>query len=568
MESRAGSDIIADELKLNGVELVFHVPGESFLPALDSFSTRHPDIRCVSCRHENGAAQMAEAYGKLTGRPGIAFVTRSPGATNAVNAVHTAFQDSSPMILFVGQVKRALMEREAFMAYDFRTLFAPMTKWVAQIDDPGRIPEFIQRAFHTAMTGRMGPVVLIVPEDVFEEHSRTPPSQPYRRVHAGAPAADDIDRIRGMIAAAQRPLLVLGGSGWTEAARDDMQAFSRAQAIPVVTTFRRRDIVDHGFEHYAGEIGIGSNPRLLAHIKDSDLVIMCNDALSDVNTIGAGYMEGFTLFDIPTPKQQLVHVTSHFGDINRVFRASLGLVADNAAFAAALAGMAPVEPDRFRGWSAALRGTFEEETAARPCAGDIDLPAIMKWLRRRLPDDAIVTNGVGAYATWSQRYFSHSKLHTQLGPISGSMGYSLPAAIAAKLTYPERTVVCFVGDGCYQMSAEELATAVQYGANIVIILFNNSLYGTIRIHEENRLQGRTHGTELVNPDFALLAKAYGAHGEKVTTTEAFEPAFERALAAGKPAIVELVIDRDVIHTRYTLSDLTNRRLAASARTTG
>ncbi|MDQ0393632.1 thiamine pyrophosphate-binding protein [Labrys monachus] len=568
MEARTGSDIIADELKANGVDLVYHVPGESFLPALDSFSTRHPDIRCISCRHENGAAQMAEAYGKLTGRPGIAFVTRSPGATNAVNAVHTAFQDSSPMILFVGQVKRSLMEREAFMSYDFRTLFAPLTKWVAQIDDPRRIPEFIQRAFHTAMTGRMGPVVLVVPEDVFEEHCETAPSRPYERVRAGVPAAQDLGRIAGMIAAAEKPVLVVGGSGWTEATRDAVQAFSRTQAIPVVTTFRRRDIIDHAFEHYAGEIGIGSNPRLLEHIKQSDLVIMCNDALSDVNTIGAGYMEGFTLFSIPTPRQQLIHVTGSFGDLNRVFQASLALVADNDAFAAALGAMAPIQPERFRPWSSALRATFEAERAPQPCPGSLDIPSIMTWLRRRLPDDAIVTNGVGAYATWSQRYFSHSKLHTQLGPISGSMGYSLPAAISAKLLHPGRTVVCFVGDGCYQMSAEELATAVQYKANVVIVLFNNSLYGTIRIHEENRLQGRTHGTELVNPDFALLAKAYGAHGEKVASTEEFEPAFERALAAGKPALIELIVDRDVIHTRYTLSDLRRRRLAASSSSAG
>lgn len=564
MEARTGSDIIADELKANGVDLVYHVPGESFLPVLDSFLTRHSDIRCISCRHENGAAQMAEAYGKLTSRPGIAFVTRSPGATNAVNAVHTAFQDSSPMILFIGQVKRSLMEREAFMSYDFRTLFAPLAKWVAQIDDPRRIPEFIQRAFHTAMTGRMGPVVLVVPEDVLEEHCDTSPSRPYERVHSGVPGARDLDLIADMIAAAEKPLLVVGGSGWTESARDSIQKFSRMQAIPVVTTFRRRDIIDHAFENYAGEIGIGSNPRLLAHIKDSDLVIMCNDALSDVNTIGAGYMEGFTLFSIPTPKQQLIHVTSNFEDLNRVFQASFGLVADNASFAAALSDMMPIKPDRFQPWSSTLRATFEEETASRACPGSIDIPSIMKWLRKRLPDDAIVTNGVGAYATWSQRYFSHSKLHTQLGPISGSMGYGLPAAISAKLIYPERTVVCFVGDGCYQMSGEELATAVQYGVNVVIVLFNNSLYGTIRIHEENRLQGRTHGTELVNPDFKLLAKAYGAHGEKITSTQEFQPAFERSVQAGKPAIIELIIDRDVVHTRYTLSDLTKRRLGAQS----
>jgi acetolactate synthase-1/2/3 large subunit len=562
MSSRSGGDIIADELKANAVEIIYHVPGESFLPALDSLTLRHPGIRCITCRHENGAAQMAEAHGKLTGRPGIAFVTRSPGATNAVNAVHTAFQDRSPMILFIGQVKRGLMEREAFMAYDFRAIFGPMTKWVAQIDDPRRIPEFIQRAFHTAMSGRMGPVVLVVPEDVIEEHCETGAAEPYRLVRAGAPTAGNLEQIQSLIKKCEKPLIVVGGSGWSEQARDNVQAFSERQSIPIVTTFRRRDIIDHEFPNYVGEIGIGSNPKLLEHIKNSDLVLVCNDALSDVNTIGAGYMEGFTLFSIPTPRQALVHVTSDFADIFRAFRATLGLVADNDAFVEALAQILPVAPRRFHVWTEQLRTTFEEERAPRPCAGAIDLPAIMTWLRRRLPEDAIVTNGVGAYATWSQRYFPHSKLHTQLGPISGSMGYSLPAAISAKLTYPGRTVVCFVGDGCYQMSSEELATAVQYEVGVIIVLFNNSLYGTIRIHEENKLEGRTHGTELVNPDFALLAQAYGAHGEKVRTTAEFEPAFIRAQESGKPAIVELILDRDVIHTRYTLSDLTRRRLGA------
>jgi len=561
MVTRKGSEILADELKLNGVDLIYHVPGESFLHALDTIAVRHPDIRAISCRHENGAAQMAEAYGKLTGRPGIAFVTRSPGATNAVNAVHTAFQDSSPMILFVGQVKRGLMEREAFMSYDFRTLFAPMTKWVAQIDDPARIPEFVQRAYHTATSGRMGPVVLVIPEDVFEEACEVAPGRASVPARAGVPAPAEIEEIFSLLGAASRPLLVVGGSGWTQAARDDIQVFAQANDLPVVTTFRRRDIIDHRLACYVGEIGIGSNPALLAHIKTADLVIMCNDALSDVNTIGAGYMEGFTLFDIPVPKQKLVHVTSSFSELNRVFQADLALLADNDGFARALASHAPVEHAARAGWTRALRETFEAETAPGPCPGAIDLPMLMKWLRERLPEDAIVTNGVGAYATWSQRYFAHYRLHTQLGPISGSMGYSLPAAISAKLVHPERVVVNFVGDGCYQMCSEELATAVQYGVAVIVVLFNNNMYGTIRIHEENRLEGRVNGTQLINPDFHALAKAYGAHAERVTRTEEFAPAFERSLAAGKPALIEMCVDQEAIHSRYSLTDLRNRRKA-------
>lgn len=505
---------------------------------------------------------MAEAYGKLTGKPGIAFVTRSPGATNAVNGVHTAFQDSSPMILIVGQVKRSILEREAFMSYDFRTMFAPMTKWVGQIDDPARIPEFVQRAWATALSGRKGPVVLVVPEDVLEEMSDVAPSdRPAAPSRAGAPRDGDLRQIFAMLADAKKPLLVVGGSDWSEVAREDIQHFATVHGLPIVTTFRRRDIIDHRLECYVGEIGIGSNPALLAHIRETDFILMLNDALSDVNTIGAGYMEGFTLFSIPHPKQKVVHVMADHGDLNRVFQVDLALAADNDACARALATHPASPRPEHREWCAKLRATLMEERMPQPCPGDIDLPGVMRWLRERLPEDAIVTNGVGAYATWSQRYFPHYRLHTQLGPISGSMGYSLPAAISAKIAHPERVVVDFVGDGCFQMSSEELATAVQYGANIIVVLYNNGLYGTIRIHEENRLEGRANGTDLVNPDFLMLAKAYGAHGERVTRTEEFAPAFERCLAAGRPALIEMMIDPEAIHCRYSLSDLRAKREA-------
>lgn len=558
---RSGAEILADALKINGADLVFHVPGESFLEAIDALALRHPDIRQICCRYEGGVAIMAEAHGKLTGRPGVGFVTRSPGATNAAGGIHTAFQDSSPMVLIVGQVKRAILEREAFMSYDFRQIFGPMTKWVAQIDDPARIPELVQRAFHVAMTGRMGPVVLVIPEDVLDQHAETADARHAVPARAGGPAPDDVEAAFAMLEQARNPLLILGGSGWTEPARDAWQAFAEKNRVPVVTTFRRRDIVDHRHPCYAGEIGIGSNPALLAHIKDSDFVIMANDALSDVNTIGAGYMEGFTLFSIPAPRQRFVHVFNSYEDLNRVFQVDLALHADNRRAADAFAAHHPVDGAHREGWLQMLRDTFTREIAPGPCPGSIDLPQIMGWLRRRLPDDAILTNGVGAYATWSQRYFPHHRLHTQLGPISGSMGYGLPAAISAKLTYPDRPVIALAGDGCYQMSGEELATAVQYGAAVVVIVFNNAMYGTIRIHEENKLEGRVNGTQLVNPDFTALARAYGAHGEKVTATDEFAPAFERALAAGRPALIELVLDQEAIHTRYSLSDLRNRRKA-------
>jgi len=555
---------LADELALNRAELIYHVPGESFLVALDALSQRHKKVQLISCRHENGAAQMAEAYGKLTGRPGIAFVTRSPGATNAVNGVHTAFQDGSPMILIIGQVKRAILEREAFMSYDFRTLFAPMTKWVAQIDNPARIGEFIQRAYQVAMSGRKGPVVLVVPEDVLEQECEVASGCPCQPSRSGSPSAGDMEKIADMLMAAQKPLVIVGGSGWTQTARENIQHFARQNHLPIVTCFRRRDIIDNRLENYVGEIGIGSNPALLAHIRDSDFILMCNDALSDVNTIGAGYMEGFTLFSLPLPAQKIIHVMPDHGDLNRVFPVDLALVADNDAFTEALADKITISKQAHEAWTKALRQTYLTESMPQPCPGKIDLPAVMRHLRDILPEDAILTNGVGAYATWSQRYFPHYRLHTQLGPISGSMGYSLPAAISAKLLYPERVVVGLAGDGCFQMGLEELATAVQYQANIIMLVFNNGLYGTIRIHEENRLDGRVNGTELVNPDFLRLAQAYGWHGERVEETGEFEAAFHRAQMAGRPSLIELVIDREAIHCRYSLSDLRARRQAKTA----
>ncbi|WP_309133161.1 thiamine pyrophosphate-binding protein [Brevibacterium sp.] len=561
MSTRTGAQVLADELALNGTELVYHVPGESFLLALDAVSTRHPDIRTIACRHENGAAQMAEAHGKLTGRPGVAFVTRSPGATNAVNGVHTAYQDSSPMILVVGQVRRSILEREAFMSYDFRTMFAPMTKWVGQIDAAERIPELVQRAWATATEGRPGPVVLVVPEDVLEETTAVLSGRPASRTSAGGPTASQIEEVRAHLEASEHPLVVVGGSGWTDRGRGAIQDFATKNGVPVVTTFRRRDIIDHRLDCYAGEIGIGSNPALLDHIRSSDFVLVVNDALNDVNTIGAGYMEGFTLFALPHPQQRVVHVLPYGEDLNRVFQVDLAIVSEAEEFAVALAGLPAVGKPGHAEWTARLRATQVAESTPGPCPGPIDLPGVMTWLRERLPEDAIVVNDVGAFATWSQRYFSHSRLHTQLGPISGSMGYSVPAAVSAKLTHPERTVVNFVGDGCFQMSGEEIATAAQYGANVVIIVFNNGLYGTIRIHEENRLEGRANGTDLGNPDFRALAQAHGLHGERVERTEDFAPAFERALAAGRPALIEMIVDPDAVHTRYSLSDLQARRAA-------
>lgn len=558
MTTRTGSEILADALKKNAVNLVFHVPGESFMRVLDSLSTRHADIKLITCRHEGSMAVMAEAHGKLTGRPGIGFVTRSPGATNAASGVHTAFQDSSPMILFVGQVRRSLMEREAFMAYDYRQMFAPMAKWIAQIDNASRIPEFVQRAFHAAMLGRMGPVVLVIPEDVLDEEAVVADAKPVVPATGGALSQTDNETIHRMLHDAERPVTIVGGSGWTSAARENAQSFVEKNNIPVVTAFRRRDIIDNRHRCYAGEIGIGANPSLLGCIRQSDLAIVLNDSLSDVNTIGQGYMEGFTLFDVPNPKQKLVHVHSAGEELNRVYQADLGIVADNTLCAEALAGHEPVVSAAWQQWTAHLRSLYEAEYSTSSCPGPIDLPAIFKWLRARIPENAILTNGVGAYAGWSQRYFQHYRLHTQLGPISGSMGYGFPAAISAKLCYPERVVVAVAGDGCFLMTSDELATAVKYGIGVIVLVINNNMYGTIRIHQETKLAGRATGTDLVNPDFVAYAKSFGAYSERVERTEDFAPAFERSLSNGGPVLIELAISPDAIHTRFSLSSLQKR----------
>jgi acetolactate synthase-1/2/3 large subunit len=557
-QTRTGSEILADALKNNGVDLIYHVPGESFISVLDALKRHHGDIRQVSCRHEGGMAVMAEAYGKLSGRPGIAFVTRSPGATNAASGIHTAFQDSSPMILFIGQVIRSQMEREAFQSYDFRQMFAPMAKWVAQIDDAARIPEFVQRAFHMAMSPRPGPVVLVLPEDMLEDQAAVDDADPVRAVAGAAPSSESLEQLRGMLDRADRPVMMVGGPGWSNQTRDQVQQFVDANDIPVVTTFRRRDIIDNRHRCYAGEIGIGANPKLLECIRNADLVIVLNDSLSEVNSIGEKYMLGFTLFGVPRPQQKLVHIQGAIEELNRVYQADLAILADVDRMAESLAAMEPVDAIRRRDWTETLHQVNETDFTTSSCPGPLDLAAVFKGLRERLPDDAILTNGVGAYAGWSQRYFRHHALQTQLGPISGVMGYGVPAAISAKLLYPERIVVAVTGDGCFLMTAEELATAVKYKVGIVIVLINNNMYGTIRIHQEKSYGGRVAGTDLTNPDFVAYAKAFGLHSELVERTEEFAPAFERALGHGGPALIEMAIDPDAIHTRYSLSSLQQR----------
>jgi acetolactate synthase-1/2/3 large subunit len=554
--TRSGGHVLVDALRINGAELSFCVPGESFLDVLDAFY-HCEGMRLVTCRHEGGAAVMAEAYGKLTGRPGVCFVTRGPGATNASIGAHTAFQDSTPMILFVGQVGRGFSEREAFQEIDYRRMFGQMTKWVAQIDDARRIPEMIAHAFHLAVSGRPGPIVLALPEDMLAERVAVADTAPYKLVQAH-PGAEDLARLRELIAGAERPLMMLGGSGWTKAATLDIRAFAERMNLPVVCAFRRQDLFDHRHPLYAGDAGIGINPALALRIRSADLILAVGPRLGEATT------GGYTLIEAPTPRQRLVHVFPGAEELGRVFAAELPIVAGMPHFAAAARELQPVAAPARARWAEEARADYLATASATPSLGALDLAEIVKQLREMLPDDAIVTNGAGNFASWLHRFFTYREFGTQLAPTNGAMGYGVPAAIAAKILHPERSVVAFCGDGDFLMTGQELATAMQQRANVVFLVINNAMYGTIRMHQERRYPGRVVATDLANPDFAAYARAFGAHGEIVQRTADFGPALARALAAGKPALIELRLDPEAITPRTTLRALRAASEAARA----
>ncbi len=556
--ARTGGQILVDALKIHGVDLVFCVPGESYLAALDALYDARNAIRLITCRQEGGAANMAEAYGKLTGRPGICFVTRGPGATNASIGVHTAFQDSSPMILFIGQVARDQAEREAFQEVDYRRMFAPLAKWVAQIDDPARIPELVSQAFHRAVAGRPGPVVIALPEDMLTATAAVEDAWPYKIVRPH-PGAEELQTMRAMLAKAARPFMLLGGGGWSADAVRDIAAFAEANDLPVGVSFRCQDLFDNGHKNYVGHVGIGIDPPLAARVKEADVLIVVGARLGEMTT------GGYTLVQVPTPKQTLIHVHAGAEELGRVYQPALPINSGMAPFAAAARALKPVESSRWAAATAAARAEYLETLQPRPHAGALQMPEVMAFLRQRLPPDAILTNGAGNYTAWVHRFYQYRRFRTQLAPTSGAMGYGLPAALAAKAVHPERTVVCFAGDGCFLMTGQELATAVQHGLAVIVIVVNNGMYGTIRMHQEREYPERPIGTDLVNPDFAALARAYGAHGERVETTAQFAPAFERAAASGKPALLELRLDPEAITPRMGLSQIRENALKARTR---
>ena len=544
-----GARLIVDALLTHGVERVFCVPGESFLAVLDSLHDETERIQTIVCRHEAAAANMAEAVGKLTGRPGVAIVTRGPGATHASIGVHTAFQDSTPMILLIGQCAREHMDREAFQEIDYRRMFGQMAKWVAQIDDARRIPEYLSHAFHAATSGRPGPVVLALPEDMLSEACAAVPGAPaYQRV-AAAPAPAQIERFHQMLEGAQRPMVIAGGSGWTPQACADLRSFVENWQLPIGLAFRFQDTLDNEHPNYAGDVGLGINPALAQRIRAADLLIVLGPRLGESTT------GGYTLLDIPKTTQTLVHVHQGADELGRVYAADLPIVSGMPEMAAALAALRPSALPAWQGAAADAHGSWLEWRKPRAIPGDVQLGEIVQQLRERLPADAIVTNGAGNYATWVHRHFAYRHFRSQLAPTSGAMGYGVPAAIAAKSLYPQRTVVAFAGDGCFMMSSHELATAMQYGLAVVFIVVNNSHYGTIRMHQERHYPGRVHGTGLTNPDFAAFARSFGAHGETVERTADFMPAFERAVESQRPALIEIRLPQEASTPGATLEQI-------------
>ncbi len=547
--SRSGAEVLIDALKINAVERIFCIPGESYLAALDALFDRS-EISLIVCRNEGGAAYMAEAEGKLTGRPGVCFVTRGPGATNASGGLHIAMQDSTPMILLVGQIARKDLEREAFQEIDYRRMFSEVAKWVAQIDDADRIPEYLNRAFSVATSGRPGPVVLALPEDMLTDQTDARDAKPWQIVKT-SPASADIAQTVSLLETAKRPLIIVGGSGWNEDTRLKLQDFAAANQIPVVNSFRCQDYFDNEHPNYIGDLGLGVNPDLTQYIQTSDCLLVIGARLGEMTT------GGFTLIDIPCPGQRMIHVHPGAEELGHIYQPDLAINASAETFVSALAG-ARLKPADTNAWSQQVTQAHQvylDWNRSVGVDGPVQLSDIFHSVRNLVDEDTILCNGAGLNTGWLHRFFRYRKYRTQLAPTSGTMGYGLPAAIAAKLRNPERCAVAVCGDGDFMMNGQELATAIQYRANIIVIVINNGIYATIRMHQEREYPERVIGTDMVNPDFVALAEAYGAHGERVEKTEEFEAAFARSLAADRPALIEVMLDPDILTPTASVKSL-------------
>jgi acetolactate synthase-1/2/3 large subunit len=556
---RSAAEVLVDQLRIHGVRHVFCVPGESYLAVLDAF--HDSDLAVTVCRQEGGAAIMAEAVGKVTGRPGVCFVTRGPGATNAAHGIHIARQDSTPLVMFVGQVARDTREREAFQELDYRAVFGSMTKWATEIDDPARVPEIVSRAFYTAANGRPGPVVVAIPEDMLVERVAVDDAPPFAPIET-SPGATEMQKFAELLGGARAPIVLLGGSRWSQDACDRLAHFAEKYALPVCTTFRRGHLFDQTHACYAGDLGIGPNPKLLERIKSSDLVIVIGGRLGELPS------QHYTLFDIPRPQVPFVHVHPGAEELGRVYSPQLAINATPTAFTAALetlkfahapAGDAKSEATTARADYLAWTDTPIEQP------GKVNFGAVMVWLRDNLAPDAILCNGAGNYSAWIHRFFRFRRFGQHVAPASGSMGYGVPAAVAMKRLYPQRQVICVAGDGDFLMNGQEFATAVQYGLPFTTIIFDNGMYGTIRMHQERDYPGRISATDLRNPDFAAYARTFGGFGISVERTEDFPQAFREAEASGKPAIVRLAIDPESITPGTTLAKIRAKALAEKNR---
>jgi acetolactate synthase-1/2/3 large subunit len=548
MTTRSGGEILIDALFANDIDTIFGVPGESYLEALDAIYERRNSFRFITCRQEGGAAFMADAWASATGRIGACFVTRGPGVTNASIGLHNAYQSSTPLLLLVGQVPRHQMEREAFQEIDYRQMLRPVAKWVAQIDQAERIPEFVNRAVHVAQSGRPGPVALVLPEDMLCDHADVE-DLPRVGVARTGPGPFDINGLENMLSAAKRPLLVLGGSNWTIEGREAVHAFAFRNHLPVVTGFRRQSLFDNTHKCYSGNLGYGSFPYLNDYAVSSDLIIAIGSRLADATSLK------YKLVTAPRPRQKLVHVLSSPDELGKVLTPDLAICSDLNIFAQTINAHVTIDRPVWEEATAELAHAHRSALVLEQQAGPIDMSKVMEYLRSRLTADTIVTNGAGNFADWPNKLYAYRGHRTTLAPISGAMGYGVPAAVAAKVAFPNRTVVAFSGDGDFLMNGQEIATAVQYGVNPIILVVNNGSYGTIRMHQERRFPGRNSGTDLHNPDFAAYAKSFGANGEIVERTEEFAPAFERALSATQATVIELRVGKDSFGPDTSLSGL-------------
>lgn len=548
---RSAAELLVRQLEIQGIEHIFCVPGESFLAVLDALIDS--SINVTVCRHEGGAAMMAEAIGKLTGRPAACFVTRGPGASNATQGLHIARQDSTPLLLFIGQVERHVRGREAWQELDYDAVFGSIAKWVAEITDAERIPEIISRAMHMTLNGRPGPVVVALPEDLLSDISDALDC-PKAVATETYPNGEHIQQFQAFLEKAEKPLAIVGGSRWTADTVKAFAALAERWRLPVAVSMRRQMLFPADHDCFAGDLGFGANPRLVEHAKQADLLLLLGTRMSEVTS------QNYSIMDIPKPRQSVIHVHADPLELGRVYRADLAINATPCGMIAAMRDIAPPPSPQRSAFCAAVRQDFvnwNDTSVANP-PGAFQPARMMQWLGENLPEDAIICNGAGNYAIWVHRFHRFRAFGTQLAPTSGSMGYGVPAAVAAKRLYSDRMVIAFAGDGCFLMNGQEFATAVQYDLPIIVIVMDNGMYGTIRMHQERQFPGRVIATDLRNPDFAAYARAFGGHGERVERTEEFGPAFERALSSGKPAIIHCLMDPEAITPSATLSEIRAR----------